>query len=209
MTTNGASAATARNTAGKAPKTARGERTLRAILDAATDEFGEKGFHDASISAITARAGVAIGSFYTYFASKEAVFTALVGDLSDRVGDFVRPRLAAQSDQLAAEGAAQLAFLEFARAHKEIYRIIDEAEFVAPASYRAHYERFATRIAARLAAAADRGEIAPGDAEVRAWAIMGMNVFLGLRFGVWGKGADLTEVARAGGDLLAHGLARR
>ena len=23
--------------------------------------------------------------------------------------------------------------------------------------------------------------------EVRAWAIMGMNVFLGLRFGVWGR----------------------
>ena len=31
---------------GKQPRTARGQRTLRAILDAAAAEFGEKGFHD-------------------------------------------------------------------------------------------------------------------------------------------------------------------
>ena len=46
------------------------------------EEFGEKGFHEASISRITARAGVAIGTFYTYFESKEEVFRALVRDMS-------------------------------------------------------------------------------------------------------------------------------
>ena len=61
---------------------ARGRRTLRLLLDAAAEEFGEKGFHEASISQITQRAGIAIGSFYTYFDSKEEVFTALVRDLS-------------------------------------------------------------------------------------------------------------------------------
>ena len=34
---------------GKAPRTARGERTLRKILDAAIEEFGEKGFSEGSI----------------------------------------------------------------------------------------------------------------------------------------------------------------
>jgi hypothetical protein len=72
------------------------------------------------------------------------------------------------------------------RQHKEIYRIIDRSEFVDPAAYREHYTNSAARIAARLEAAAQRGEISPGNSEVRAWAIMGMNVFLGLRFGVWG-----------------------
>ena len=32
---------------GKAPRTARGERTLRIILEAAREEFGERGFSDA------------------------------------------------------------------------------------------------------------------------------------------------------------------
>ena len=194
---------------GKIPKTARGERTLRLLLDAATAEFGENGFHEASIGRITARAGVATGSFYTYFDSKEAVFTAVVRDLSGQVRDFVGPRLSGHANQIDAERAGQTAFLEFVRAHKEIYRIIDEAEFVDATSYRAHYERTAERIAARLDAAQARGEISDGPSEIRAWALMGMNVFLGLRFGVWDDRADAAAVARAGGDLIAHGLSRR
>src|SRR5687768_16126439 len=70
---------------GKAPRTARGEKTLRKILDAALAEFGQHGFHDSSIVGITSRAKVALGTFYTYFVSKEAVFAALVGDMSDQV----------------------------------------------------------------------------------------------------------------------------
>ena len=193
----------------KLPKTERGRRTLRALLDAAGKEFGEKGFHEASISRITTRADVAIGTFYTYFDSKEEVFTALVRDLSGQVRDYVAPRLAAGQDQIAAECAGQAAFLAFVREHKELYRIIDEAEFVDQASYREHYTSTAARIAQRLAAAAARGEISDGPAEIRAWALMGMNVFLGLRYGVWGEDVAPAEVAQVTGDLLAHGLARR
>ena len=195
--------------ADKTPKTARGRRTLRQLLDAAAEEFGEKGFHEASISQITQRAGVAIGSFYTYFDSKEEVFTALVRDLSTQVRDFVAPRISAQANQLEAEREGQQAFLEFARLHKEIYRIIDEAEFVDPATYREHYTSTAKRIAARLDAAQARGEISFGSPEIRAWALMGMNVFLGLRFGVWGDDYSTEDVARAGGDLIARGMGPR
>ncbi len=178
---------------------------MRALLDAAVEEFGEKGFHEASISQITKRAGMAIGSFYTYFDSKEEIFTALVRDLSGQVRDFVAPRILAEQDQIASERAGQIAFLEFVRNHKQIYRIIDEAEFVDPASYREHYMNTAARIAARLDAAHKRGEISEGSSEIRAWALMGMNVFLGLRFGVWGD-EDAAEVARVSGDLIARGL---
>jgi len=193
----------------KAPKTARGRKTLRLLLDAAAEEFGEKGFHEASISQITQRAGMAIGSFYTYFDSKEAVFTALVRDFSAQVRDFVAPRISAQVNQLEAEREGQQAFLEFARLHKEIYRIVDEAEFVDPAIYREHYTSTATRIAARLDAAYARGEISEGSSEIRAWALMGMNVFLGLRFGVWGEDYTAEEVACVGGDLIANGMGPR
>jgi len=41
--------------------------------------------------------------------------------------------------------------------------------------------------------------------EVEAWAIMGMNVFLGLRFGVWGKDPS-EEVTRVANQLLRRGL---
>ena len=101
------------------------------------------------------------------------------------------------------------AFLEFARDHKEIYRIIDEAEFVDPQSYREHYERTAQRIEERLAEGIKSGDLRPDIGEVEAWAIMGMNVFLGLRFSVWGADADHTEVSRAANAMLATGIASR
>jgi AcrR family transcriptional regulator len=193
---------------GKQPRTARGQRTLRAILDAAAAEFGEKGFHDGSISGITRRAGVALGSFYTYFDSKDEVFRALVRDMSDQVREHVAPAIRAAPEQIAAERAGLQTFIEFVRSHKEIYRIIDESEFVDPESFRLHYATTADRIAARLKAAAERGEVRADVSEVHAWAIMGMNVFLGLRYGVWGEELTPEAVADTVATMLARGLAR-
>jgi AcrR family transcriptional regulator len=207
-----ASAAKARHSPasdGKAPRTARGQRTLRKILDAALEEFGEKGFSEGSIVGITSRARVALGTFYTYFDSKEAVFQELVRDMSAQVRDHVAPILAEATDTLDGEGRALTSFLEFVRTHRQVYRIIDEAEFVDPDGFRKHYVTTAERIAARLQAGKDKGEVvtidSPMATEVEAWAIMGMNVFLGLRFGVWGKEkpGDVTRVAN---NLLRRGL---
>ena len=188
------------------PRTERGRRTQRAILDAAAAEFGERGFHESSIVSITIRAGVALGSFYTYFESKEALFKALVADMSGRVRDHVAPALRPGLGAIEAEGAALEAFLGFAREHKEIYRIIDEAEFVAPEAWRAHYLNTAARILERLQAARAKGELGVEPSEVHAWAIMGMNVFLGLRFGVMARDADLGEVTAQANALLKRGL---
>lgn len=195
---------------GKAPRTARGERTLRKILDAARDEFGERGFSDSSIVGITRRAGVALGTFYTYFDSKEVLFQALVRDMSGQVRDHVAPVLKQSADALEGERRALESFLGFAREHRDVYRIIDEAEFVDPDAYREHYETTATRIAARLVAGRERGEVS-GDysdqeLEILAWALMGANVFLGLRFEVWAS-TDPRLVADTAGKLLRCGLA--
>lgn len=197
---------------GKAPRTARGERTLRKILDAALIEFGERGFGESSIVGITSRAKVALGTFYTYFDSKEALFRALVRDMSCQVRDAVAPSLEKASDTLDGERRALAAFLRFVRTHKQVYRIIDEAEFVDPEGFRSHYESTVERIRARLRGGRNKGELgAEGDAlseEVAAWAVMGANVFLGLRFGVWGS-EDEEAVAAAANALLRDGLAAR
>jgi AcrR family transcriptional regulator len=196
--------------ASKTPRTARGERTLRKILDAAREEFGEHGFSDSSIVGITQRAGVALGTFYTYFDSKEALFQALVRDLSAQVRDTVAPAFREATDALDGAQRGLELFLEFIRDHRDIYRIIDEAEFVDPTAYREHYETTATRIAARYADARDKGELAPDltneDLEILAWASMGANVFLGLRFFVW-ESADAKRVASIANRLLRKGLA--
>jgi AcrR family transcriptional regulator len=194
---------------GKAPRTARGERTLRKILDAARQEFGETGFAETSIVGITQRAGVALGTFYTYFDSKEAVFGAVVRDMSEQVRDTVAPAFREANSALDAAREGLKLFLEFAQTHRDVYRIVDEAEFVEPTAYREHYETTAARIAARFAAAREVGEIAADlsdeDLEILAWASMGANVFLGLRYSVWSTG-DCAHVAEVANRLLRKGL---
>ena len=182
---------------------------MRKILDAARDEFGEHGFSDSSIVGITQRAGVALGTFYTYFDSKESVFQALVKDMSAQVRDHVAPAFLQAKDALDGERLALESFLQFARTHRHVYRIIDEAEFVDPAAYREHYETTATRIATRLKAARSKGEIATdlsdSDLDILAWGMMGANVFLGLKFAVWSSSAP-KRVAEITGRLLRQGL---
>lgn len=200
-------------TSDKTPRTERGRRTLRKLLDAAAEEFGEKGFHDASISGITRRAGTALGSFYTYFDSKEALFQALVQDMSARVkagagAAMEQLREAGEPGALEIEQTAFASFLRFARDHKEIYRIIDESEFVDPAAYRQHYETTAQRIYERLQAGAAKGELRDDLDEAHAWALMGMNVFLGLRYAVWSDGEPEEEVSAAARSILERGLAK-
>ncbi len=192
----------------KTPRTERGRRTLRKLLDAAATEFAERGFHEASISGITRSAGVALGTFYTYFDSKDAIFRALVSDMSAGVGKAAREALDPSMGALEVERVALRAFLEFASEHKEIYRIIDEAEFVDPESYRAHYETIGARIEERLRKGAESGEFLPGLGTPEAWALMGMNVFLGLRYVIWAREGDpdFEEIARRANGMLASGI---
>src|SRR6059058_5140571 len=95
----------------KVPRTPRGERSLRKILDAARAEFGDRGFAESSIVGITQRAGVALGTFYTYFDSKEEVFRALVRDMSTLVRDNVAPAIKDAKTFFDGEQKALAAFL--------------------------------------------------------------------------------------------------
>lgn len=193
----------------KVPRTERGRRTLRKLLDAAAIEFGERGFHEASITGITRRAGTALGSFYTYFNSKDEIFRALVDDLSGKVREAARKAQRSELPALEVERLAFTGFLNFAREHKEIYRIIDECEFVDPESFRLHYQNTAHRIHERMAEGIRRGELREGLGEAHAWAIMGMNVFLGLRYAVWSEDMPAPDVAELANSILRQGIAAK
>ena len=182
---------------------------MRKILEAAAGEFGTRGFHDAAITGITARAGVALGSFYTYFDSKEAVFRAVIADMSQAVRQHVAEAVRGAPDRIAAERLGLAAFIAFTRARPELYRIIEESQFVAADAYREHYRRFAEGYVRGLAAARGRGEIADGPDEPRAWALIGMSVFLGQRYGVWGDDESPDAIADAAIAMIAEGLRRR
>ena len=193
----------------KIPKTARGRQTRDKLLQAAEIEFGKQGFHEASVSGITHKAGVALGTFYTYFESKEEIYRALVGYMSHRVRSWIAKRVADSPDRVSAERDGLRAYLEFVREHPGLYRIISEAEFVANDAYMEHYTGIASAYTANLTSANDRSEIRDGDFEVWSWAIMGMMVFLGMRYGEWDQQVDPADIASHAAELLANGIADR
>ena len=55
----------------------RSQQRVDAILAAAADMIGEMGYEGVTTSKLAKRAGISVGSFYQYFADKEAVFQAL------------------------------------------------------------------------------------------------------------------------------------
>ncbi|GLZ47912.1 TetR family transcriptional regulator [Actinomycetospora sp. NBRC 106375] len=57
--------------------------TRTAILDAASQVFADEGVGAASIGRIASSAGVTRPTVYAYFDTKEAIFTALVGEVRD------------------------------------------------------------------------------------------------------------------------------
>ncbi len=84
------------STADKRPSTPRRDlhaqqkqERRRALLSAAGQVFGEKGYGAANVDDIVKLAGVARGTFYLYFSDKEAVFLALVDDFMTRLEGVV------------------------------------------------------------------------------------------------------------------------
>jgi AcrR family transcriptional regulator len=188
------------------PKTRRGERTRQKILDAAQRQIGRKGFAEASISTITAEAAVGQGTFYLYFRSKEDVLRELVLRMGRRLRRHLTLAIADAPSRLEAERRGLHAFLEFVRANTDLYRVVAESQFVDPAVFQRYYQDFAASYRDGLRAAEKRGEISKGDAEVRAWALMGISDMVGRRFALWDHKTPLKRVADAAFDLITEGL---
>ncbi len=199
------------------PLTARGEATRRRILDAAEEVFGAVGYYEASISEITRRAGVAQGTFYIYFHTKRDAFVELIADIGNRLRAATNAAIAGAPNRIEAERLGFAAFFHFVAAHRQIYRIVQEADRVAPEAAREYYRRISAGYERGLRAAMAGGEIRPGEAEAIATALMGIGHFVALRWLIWpvtsgdaGETAALPKipdaVLSAVMDFIAHGL---
>jgi AcrR family transcriptional regulator len=72
---------------------ARKASTRVALTEAALASFAQKGFAATQIADITALAGVAKGTFYVHFATKEALLDASLEGFIAQLADAVRPAL--------------------------------------------------------------------------------------------------------------------
>jgi AcrR family transcriptional regulator len=78
----------------KTRPTPRAEDTRRRIYEAALKLFREQGFEQTTMRDIAAKAGVALGAAYYYFASKEAIVLAFYQEMHESSHDAILEALA-------------------------------------------------------------------------------------------------------------------
>src|SRR6266536_2611146 len=82
------------------PSTERGERSRRAIIDAARPIFAREGYAAASLNQIIEASGLTKGGFYFHYPSKQALALSVVADHHERwigrVRDDISPDVLAQ-----------------------------------------------------------------------------------------------------------------
>jgi AcrR family transcriptional regulator len=147
------------------PRSARGTRTRDALLRGAREVFVRDGFVDAKITAITAAAGVAAGSFYTHFDSKDAIFEALIDEIHEQTLHPDLKEEAPPGDHVAAIAATNRAYLELYRRNARLFALVDQV-----ASVDEHFRRvrldlsreFAERNARAIRRFQDDGAADPG-----------------------------------------------
>ncbi|OFX27597.1 MAG: TetR family transcriptional regulator [Armatimonadetes bacterium RBG_16_67_12] len=188
------------------PKGERGRRTRQQLLDAAEAAFGQRGYFATSVADITRRARVAQGTFYVYFPSKQAIFAELVRHLNRQLRHTIQEAVHGLDDRLAVERKGFEAFLRFVATHRDLYRIVMQAESVDPASYRWYYRHFAEGYVRGLRAAMDAGQIRRLDPEALAYCLMGIGNFVGLRYVLWDRARVPRRVLDSLFDFIAQGL---
>ncbi|WP_414049728.1 TetR/AcrR family transcriptional regulator [Macrococcus animalis] len=73
----------------------------KALIDeAAYEVFKSLGFKKTNISAITKKAGIATGSFYNYYASKEEIFLKIYIQENNKIREFVKQNVDWDADPI-------------------------------------------------------------------------------------------------------------
>jgi AcrR family transcriptional regulator len=139
------------------------------IMAAAKGAFARKGFHATTIADIAKRAGLAYGSVYWYFDSKDELFHALMAAEEGALRDHLASALAALG--IPAENYGQeeplrvavRATLEFFESDKATVKLLLRDPYAMGERFEKHlggiYERFIDDIETFIVAAQERGEV--------------------------------------------------
>lgn len=202
------------------PTTERGRRMRARLLAAAREVFERDGFLDARVTDISSAAGVAHGSFYTYFRSKTEVFRALVAGTMDELYDSLgaggdatsRDRLAADrtSDAVARIDRANRRFVAMYRHNTALMALFEQVTTFDPevrALRQAARERMVGRVRHSIEELQADGLVDPDlDTEYSAHALVAMVNGLVHYWLVLGADFDEDRLVHTLTDLWARSL---
>ena len=156
--------------------TVAGLATRERLLAAARELIEDGGYGSASVAAIAERAGVAAGTLYRHFASKEDLFVDVFRSVC--AGEERAMLAAANETPGSAVDRLEAVLTTFARRALRNRRLAwallaEPVDPLVDAERIAYRERYASLVAAELRAAIDAGEIPPQDLAFTAAALVG------------------------------------
>lgn len=193
----------------------RSEETRSRILQAALGCFAERGYDATGVAEICQRAGVSKGAFYHHFASKQALFVALLDQWLAAL-DGQMAALAAPADTAPQSLQAMVALLQqvFRDASGrlpmflEFWRQAARDETIWQATM-APFQRYHALLAGIVRAGMVEGSLRPCDPDNAARVMVSMAVGMVLQSALDPAGNDWQQSAQAGIDMLLDGLVRR
>ena len=153
------------------------EEARRVIRQAAADVYNSVGIAGVSVRAIAKKAGVSVGTIYTYFGNLQALMESLWSGPVQRYIEQLNSIAQANADPVERIENLMRSYVEFARENIEIYRGV--FLFVRPLGQAATDKTpaedtpFASLIIAAIEEGQDGGQIAPGDPTELAMIIWG------------------------------------
>ena len=161
------------------------------ILHAAAEVVGELGYQEASIARITQLAGIAQGTFYLYFETRQHLFDELLPHVGQDLIKFIGQRVHGAKSYAEVEEKGIRAFFDFTFEHPGFYRLLNEAEFAAPEAHKKHFSQLIEHYTASLKRSVDAGETGRfTDQELKAvaWFMMAARSYIYLGYIKYGSG---------------------
>ncbi|TNM36517.1 TetR/AcrR family transcriptional regulator [Nocardioides albidus] len=193
------------------PATARGARTRAALVAAARVVFERDGYLDARLTDITAEAKCSTGSFYTYFASKEEIFLAVIEAAQHDMLHPGFPRLDEdEASPAAVIRASNRAYLEAYKRNARLMLILEQVAVIDPKFRevrRARSRAFAERNARGIKRLQAQGLVDPElDPVVAALSLSGMVGRLAYNVFCLGDKATMKQMVDTTTRLWINGL---
>jgi AcrR family transcriptional regulator len=183
----------------------------RAIFEAAAKVVGEYGYADASIAHITEAAGIAQGTFYLYFSSRQELLDELLPHVGQDMVRFLRDRVAGAKDVYDAEERGFRAFFDFLKEYPGFFRVLNEAEGAAPVAHQKHFKVMSDHYVESLKRGVKGGQIRrfrTDELEAVAYIFMAARSYLYMRYvkNESGGGSAPEEVVQAYMKIVRGGL---
>ena len=182
-------------------------QTFLALMQAAEEVVGERGYAATSISKVTETAGVSQGTFYNYFDDRQSLFDTLLPNVGQRMILEIGADVPRDLTGAAREVARFRAYCRFLERNPGFYRILYEAEIFAPAAHAEHMALVSGGLRRSFERAIATGEMpAIPDEELDGivFALLGARAYVAMRYN---RGTAIPESAVDGyARLMRPGL---